>query len=65
MYLKPKTVINVLFRIRQPAQRETVAGKAVSYLQTPRDFALFRVMQDCFRAKVTKEVGYLAQLAHV
>ena len=34
-------------------------------METPRDFALFRVMQDCFRQKVTKYVGYEAQLAHV
>ena len=34
-------------------------------METAEDFAKFRVMQDCFRQKVTKAVGYEAALAHV
>ena len=34
--------------------------KPKSYLETPRDYALFSVLVDCFKAKVTKEIGYEA-----
>jgi len=65
VYLKPKTSIDIVLRIKQPENRHTPEGKSLSYLQTPKDFALFKVMKDCFRSELTKDVGYEAQLAHV
>ena len=44
---------------------EKTRKKPVLFLETPKDFAQFRILQDCFRQKVTKQVGYEAQLAHV
>ena len=53
-----------MFRIRQPKDRGG-SNKPVSFLQTPRDFAEFKVMQDLLRQKVMKKIGYEAALAHV
>ena len=65
VYLKPKTSIDIVLRIKQPENRYTPEGKSLCYLQTAKDFALFKVMKDCFRSELTKDVGYEAQLAHV
>ena len=53
VYFKPRTVLKILFRIRQPKDRGG-SNKPVSFLQTPRDFAEFKVMQDLLRQKVMK-----------
>ena len=67
VYLKPLTVVNIMFRVRQPAKRFREQGmlKTVCYLKTPKDFALFRVMKDCLKQTITKRIGYEANLAEV
>ena len=63
VYLKPKSFLDVLLRIRQPEERYNSAGKPVCFLETPKDYALFKVMTTCLEDKVTLLVGYEAELA--
>ena len=61
VYLKPKTFIDIILRIRNPLEKKSFKyKKPLSYLETAKDFALFNVMRYCFRQKVTKQVGYYA-----
>ena len=53
-----------MLRMKQPLIDDK-QSKPVSFLQTPEDYALFRVMHDCFNATLTKLIGYEAKHAHV
>ena len=64
VYLKPKTIIDILLRVKQPDNRYTKDGKAVSFLRTPADFTLFKVMKDCLESTITGKVGFEAKLAN-
>ena len=56
----------MLFRIRQPKVRNRESdGKPITYLESPKDFALFDVMKRCLKQTITKQVGYEAKLANV
>ena len=61
VYLKPYTVINILFRI-DPLPS---SNKYRTFLQSPGDFALFSVMKDCLNHIIQDRVGYEASLAHL
>ena len=45
VYLKPRTVLNILFRIAMPASEHD--KKPRSWLKSPKDFAIFEVMIGC------------------
>ena len=45
--------------------RHNTQGKPRTYLETPEDFALFKVMRNCLMETVTNRVGYEAELANV
>ena len=64
VYLKPKTIIDIFLRIKQPEKRSTDEGKSVCFLKTPADFALYSVLEDCVDSAITAKVGYEAQLAN-
>ena len=49
IYLKPNAVIAIILRIKQPAIRFNENGRPNTFLETAKDFALFRVMKDCLK----------------
>ena len=57
VYLKPITSVSILFRIKQPTVRHNTQGKPRTFLETPEDFAMFRVMQDCLKEAMKREFG--------
>ena len=65
VYQKPSTVIHILLRIRQPKLRQNQDGKPLNFLETPYDYAMFHVVQDCFDNTMKKQVGYEASLANI
>ena len=55
----------MILRIRQPHERFNEKNRPNTFISSPKDFALFRVMKDCLKQKVIKEMGYEAALAHM
>ena len=65
IYLKPNAVIAIILRIKQPENRFNEYGRPNTFLESAKDFALFRVMKDCLKQTVINKIGYEAALAHM
>ena len=65
IYLKPNAVIAIILRIKQPHNRFNEHERPNTFLESPKDFALFRVMKDCLKQTVINKIGYEAMLAHM
>ena len=60
VHFKPITHLDILLRIKQPENRYNNNQKPKCFLETPKDFALFKVMCDCLDSTVNAKVGYEA-----
>ena len=63
VYLKPRTVLNVLFRIALPDSEP--GKKPKSWLQSPEDFASYDVLIGCINQRITQKIGFEAGLAQI
>ena len=62
----PRSVVNILLRIRDPQVRHHYENqKPLTYLKTPEDFALFKVMTNCLKRTIMKKVGQEIQIAQI